>query len=459
MIRTANRQVTDELYRHFIRVFCITVCIGNFACSSSESDELQIDDSSTVFDSESSDSQIGSDALLDDNGTASDTATDMQPDDFLDSASGSAAIPLPDDGDTATDSQTLSPETWTVMIYMAADSDLEAALLADLNELRAVETPQWLNVLILFDRHTALDTSDGNWTGTRLFRVTPGMPSGLERIADPTYLKIGNTGDSDELDMGDGATLDGFLRFAESAYAADHYALILSGHGSGLMKKDFETSSYVPQGICSDASGTTDGMSVQDALAPALQSHEIDVLGFDACLMGMVEVVWAVKDHVQYVIASEANESADGWDYKNWLSDWIERDDRSPRTFAEQQVLSYQNYYTSVVPPFQVTVSVVETSKLSALGDAINGLYAQYALDEFIYQALTFDDVFRDYYDLWSIADLTGDATLKSAIENVVIYNWFSDGEGAPGGLSIMFVERFPNAYLNTSFCQDLDWC
>ena len=399
-------------------------------------------------------------------GNNQDTETDSQ----MDSTESTAASTGTDstdgtsteassDATPGSDSSPMSPATWTVMVYMAADSDLEPDMMIDLDELRAIVAPDWLHILILFDRHPYLDRSDGDWTGTRLYKVNPRMAEGLERLADPEYLELTNAGDIDELDMADGATLEHFIQYSQQSWPADHYALVLSGHGNGWMKKGAGQTSQLPKVICSDFSDNRDGMSVENVLAPLLKSYQIDVLGFDACLMGMIEVAWAVKDNVKYVIASEANETSDGWDFDKWFTSWIASGDYSLTSFLRRQVLSYRNYYSELSPPWQVTISVVDTGRLPALGDAINALVAQYTVSDFISQAMSMDDDYTEYYDLWNIADLVGDSNLKSAIEAAVIFNWYSDGVDTPGGLSIMFLEQFPDDYRQISFCLDLDWC
>ncbi|MBN2716504.1 MAG: hypothetical protein JXX14_11675 [Deltaproteobacteria bacterium] len=437
----------------------------------SDSGGFVLSDTDSARSSDSDSQTTSTDASIDTAGADTLSITDTQ------SATADEDTSLPSDTDTLPDTGTLMNDdtssvnigdsdsevpqyvTWTVMVYMAADSNLEADMLVDLSELASVQTPYWLNILILFDRHEYLDRTDGDWTGTRLFRVNSQVPGGLERLADSVYLGVTDSGDTDELDMGDGNTLDRFIQFSTNAYSADHYALVLSGHGNGWMKKGTDEKTYHPKVICSDDSGNRDGISVQQVLAPLLQSYSIEVLGFDACLMAMVEVAWAVKDTVKYMIASEANESSEGWDFYTWFTEWIKSADYSAESLIKKQVVAYRRYYAETTAPWQVTVSVVDTAMLPALGDAINAFMTTHVPADVVPSAMTFDVDYSEYYDLWHIADLAGDEGLKMAIEAAVIYSWSSNGPQTPGGLSIMFLPTFPDAYLQTSFCQDLDWC
>jgi hypothetical protein len=406
----------------------------------------------------SSDSESGYDTVTDDD-SVSDSQTGVDIDTSSDTASGDSATGMADsDTSTETGSATV-PETWTLMMYMSADSNLEADMLADLAELAAVSVPEWLNILILFDRSAFYDTSDGNWTGTRLFRISPSADGGLERLRDDTFLMLTDEGDNEELDMGDAATLRSFVGFARATYPASHYGLVLSGHGNGWMKKGATSNPPGPRVICTDDSGRNEGILVQRDLKAILHTYEIEIIGFDACLMGMVETAWALKDSVKYMIASEANEASYGWDYLSWITEWVNSSSYSPISLARTQVETYRRYHDTLVPPWLMTMAVVDMEKLDALGSAINDFMASHDPADYVDEAMNFDEMYPEYFDLWHIADLADDVALKAAIEDAVIVFWQSGSDPYPGGLSIMYLEETPDDYRQSSFCKDLDWC
>ena len=47
---------------------------------------------------------------------------------------------------------------------------------------------------------------------------------------------------------------------------------------------------------------------------------KIDIIGFDACLMGMMEVAYQLKEHAEIVVGSEELEPGKGWDYEAIVS-------------------------------------------------------------------------------------------------------------------------------------------
>ena len=58
----------------------------------------------------------------------------------------------------------------TLMIYMAADNDLEPYALQNLGDIKTT-TSERVKTLVLLDRAQGYDETDGNWTDTRLFEA------------------------------------------------------------------------------------------------------------------------------------------------------------------------------------------------------------------------------------------------------------------------------------------------
>ncbi len=382
-----------------------------------------------------------------------------------DSDSSSTDSDIDTDGDTDSDTDTDADTdtepaqgSWTILMYMDADNNLEPFMINDLAELSSVDPPSWLTILILFDRSPDYDTSNGNWSGTRLFRVVGGGQ--VERLADPTFLRVSDTGDSDELNMGDWRTLQKFLQLAAARYPAENYGLFLSGHGNGWQKKGpAQTAASVPKYICTDESSGSASIEIQNELHNLLLQNDIDVLGFDACLMSMVEIAWVMQDCVDFFVASQGNEPAYGWDFVRWFNIW-QGGEPTPRALALSQVNAYQAYHEAQgSAPWQVTMAAVDLARMPALGNAIDDFMSLHDPADFIDPVLTFDEVYNSYYDLWNIADRAGHDGLKAAIEQAVIGQWASEGAFVPGGLSINYADFFGAWYLATPFCQETDWC
>ena len=119
-------------------------------------------------------------------------------------------------------------KTWTVMVFLNGDNNLEGAGIDDINEMEAAVDTSLYDVFVLFDRISGYDNSNGNWTDTRLFRVLPDN--------DPDVINSELIKDCGELNMGDPATIVWFVDTVAQMTNSDYYFLILWNHGSGWDK-------------------------------------------------------------------------------------------------------------------------------------------------------------------------------------------------------------------------------
>ena len=126
------------------------------------------------------------------------------------------------------------PPKLTLVVYMAADNDLESYALSN---LKAMEKASFnnMNVLVLLDRAEGYDETNDNWTDTRLFEITHDDSQGnfiiSKRLRCPN-LSLSATKET-ELDMANPSVLHNFIAFAKSDYEAEKYALVIWGHGTG----------------------------------------------------------------------------------------------------------------------------------------------------------------------------------------------------------------------------------
>ena len=274
---------------------------------------------------------------------------------------------------SCSDSASSYVPSWTIMVYMDGDNNLEPYALADFNEMEQVDTNgHTINVIVLLDRCNGETTADGDWKGTRLYNVlhdTSSSKINSERLADSQYLKITNTGDSDELNMGDPDTLSNFISFGKENYPADYYSLILWDHGSGWRSTNSATltaSEHQPfKAVCIDATSAND-MLLMSEVKQALFGKGLTLIGFDACLMSMVEVAYQLKDCAHYMVASEEVELAIGWYYANFLNYFI-ASGRSPIDLGQSIIDAYalDDYYP---------MSLVDLSSIEAMAGAIDAL-------------------------------------------------------------------------------------
>lgn len=329
---------------------------------------------------------------------------------------------------------------WTVMIYMDGDNNLEGAAIDDFNELEDAGSDANVDIVVQIDRHPVYDTSNGNWDTTKRFYVTAD-PNGYPDITNT--IQSTEIADLGELNMGHPQTLIDFVNWARTTYPADHYLLVLWDHGDGWKttrfaqvaqkKREFRIQKKDPlKGICYD---DTDGdyLSTPD-LSAALNSitsggaNPVDVVGFDACLMAMLEIAYEISPYSSYMVGSEESELFDGWDYQatmNWL---VANPTSTPDVVASQIVIDYMNFYGVLGADTQ---SAIDLSQIPALAGAVNTLAADLInnITTYFYDIRDARDQVEEYMDadfvdLYHLAQLfqteISDPLIQADAQNVM---------------------------------------
>lgn len=200
---------------------------------------------------------------------------------------------------SAEEESAAEPGSWTILTYSIADTDLEPFLMEDLDELGEVGSDAALNLVALVDR--AEDYGDDpvlgldGWVGGQLLEIGQGEATVIEEMG--------------ELNTGDPGVLADFIERGITDYPAENYALLISDHGASW------------PGVGGDESADEDSLTLaelDEALATGLSAagvEQLDLLGFDACLMATYEVASALAPHAQRLLASQELEPGHGWDY------------------------------------------------------------------------------------------------------------------------------------------------
>ncbi len=211
-------------------------------------------------------------------------------------------------------SSDIDKRQWTVMMYMAADNNLEGEAIKDINELESLNLQsKGITILSLLDRSVGHDGTNGDWSDTRLYEIMfdedgeNGVLVSKELASKELALTVGA---ATELDMASANTLKSFLQFGYSQYKAENYALIIWGHGNGWRSITFD-----------NYTNTT--MSLPDfsqALKDGLGDNPLHVLAFDTSFGATIEILWEIKDYSQFFVGSSGVVSSAGWKYKEIFS-------------------------------------------------------------------------------------------------------------------------------------------
>ena len=260
---------------------------------------------------------------------------------------------------------TSNPDTWTFMVYLDADNDLEIYGIHDFFEMSAVGSTSYVNIVVQMDRTPGYDSSYGNWETCKRFLITYGMqPTPANAIAD-----IG------EVNMGDPSTLVDFVSWSVANYPANHYVLDLWDHGGDWY------------GVCWDYSNFYDNIDMIE-LGSALSQIQtdnsglvLDILGFDTCSGGSIEVAYQVYPYAHYMIASEHYIPDEGWNYTGPLLELTSDPNITPARLGDHILHYYSRFYESLKNTSEwymlnesYTLSIVDLSVTASLVAEIDNL-------------------------------------------------------------------------------------
>jgi hypothetical protein len=383
------------------------------------------------------------------------------------------------DADSDADADTeIYPGDVTVMMYEDADNNLEQVLLDDVNEAEAAEIPENINLVVLLDRAEGYSSADGDWTGAKLFRLqhdTEMAAIGSPRLADPEFLGLSaDSPNGEEIDMGSPETLEAFIDFCQQRFPADHYILHISDHGDGWRAEDELPPAHpmLLKGTCSDDS-SGNSLTISHDFPSAMEGKGIAAVSFDACLLGTVEVGWAIKDHCDFFSASVMSVPGTGWEYTETLNTWFQ--DPTPENWVVASVVEFENYYGG---EGNVGFSAVDLTAMDAFGEALSGFLAaaeeadsgalQTAKnDAFTPQWFGWDGMvdFGDFIDRCrsAVGEEVTDALLVE-FESMIISMWYSENLPDVNGLSIYAPRElwgyggYDEAYDETPFAIDTEW-
>jgi hypothetical protein len=239
---------------------------------------------------------------------------------------------------------------WTFMVFLNADNNLDSFGVGDLKEMTVGGgSNEHLNIVCLLDREHGPAT---------LYYVTK---DGAEAVKD-----------MGEIDMGDYKEYVKFVVETARAYPAKHYCSVVWNHGSGWKDANGE----IIKGISyDDQSGnhiTTNQLTVALNEIENALGKKLDVFCFDACLMQMIEVAYAMKDGCDYLVASEETEPGQGYPYKEIIENFGKG--LNPEQVAKLVVKEFSaSYNGGSAGNSSTTQSALKCSEINGLRDAING--------------------------------------------------------------------------------------
>jgi hypothetical protein len=286
------------------------------------------------------------------------------------------------------------------MVFLNAKNNLEKDAFLNFSQIARVGSDDKVNVLVEFGRpKNHYYSADANpWSGVRRFRVMKGMLP----VAENAVQDLG------EADMGVGQTLADFVVWSHCFYPAEHSMLVIWDHGQGwrlqlassmtdralaahaqTFAADSSRSTIRPGTSSSPILGGIKSVSfdedtgnilynrdIQNSLTTVLKGAKLDVIGFDACLMSMLETAYAMRNVADVFIGSEEEEPGEGWNYEKWLAK-LHLDSQANRAdrlnVAADVVNAYEETYGS--GPTGTTLSALDLANIKHIADSL-GMFA-----------------------------------------------------------------------------------
>lgn len=276
---------------------------------------------------------------------------------------------------------------WTILIYMNGKNNLEPFAIEDFAEIAAVGSTSKVSFVVQMgrplvradDQAAYTDVFDG-WSGARRFLVTKDQ-------TPATGQQVEIVGDG-EVDMGAPETLEAFLKWGKAKYPAKRYAVVIWNHGQGyrLMATAPGTKRVVMQAPStsnqrtrpahravsqdSDTGSIIYNVDVRASLAHSF-GGELKLVGFDACLMSMIETAYELKDVTPLMVASEELEPGQGWNYSSLAEAITKAPTSDENALASMIIASYRDNYRD---SDDTTLSTLRSDKVAAVATELSSL-------------------------------------------------------------------------------------
>ncbi len=293
----------------------------------------------------------------------------------------------------------MNQKEWTIMIYMAGDNNLAVDMAYAMEQIKGVaatgaDSP---NLFVYYDGNSpAIPTlycdfsEPGKARYVRSYKVpnkqyqVPKKEN--ENAANPRSILNFVDWCVNKVEVEN----DGEITFGRRA---QKYALIFSGHSLGFQDiglfkdetsgKSMKMSEFylLLQGLVSgkkelqEIAQANNWLDDEREIENELLGQKLDLLGFDSCVMGMLEVGYQFNHVAKTMIASEGSVPSAGWTYAKILGCLTREHDVDTRGVAElfvREFIRSQDSYT--VGGVSVDMAAWDLGRFNRLADAFDEL-------------------------------------------------------------------------------------
>lgn len=384
-----------------------------------------------------------------------------------------------------------------LIVYSAGFNSLSNYLKDDITELKNGYIPSSKGKEVLLVASKTCERSGDYRTQTEpvLFRISKDGRKGQQVVLDTLMTLPRGTV------MADSGTMAALLSYISEKFPSKSYGMIFSSHATGWLPEGYfsnpgmfdnkgadqsrrRNDGLVPyyekpldpslppvrsagqEVYVVDGKRYTKEMEIED-LAAAVTVH-MDYILFDACLMGGIEVAYALRNVTDFVGVAPTEVLAEGIDYSTVASRLLLETPAAP-----QKVCSdfYDTYDRKTGQSRSATISYIDCRKLGDLAGVCRELFGKYGdvisvMDADNVQGYFYDSAHHWHYDLYDIVAKAGAdpeelARLQEALDKCVTYkaatpSFFQTRIETYSGLS-MYLPSDGSPYLN-EYYKTLSW-
>lgn len=348
----------------------------------------------------------------------------------------------------------VSPEKAQVMIlYSAGFNSLSAALEDDVNDMKSGYLPlvgSMSKAVLVYSRRLSETGRYTDRTPSYLIRLSV---DGWGKVISDTLKTWPETDEAVSA-----STMTDVLETVKGLYPHASYGMVFSSHGSGWLPSGYYSTGKITAGtaglqavpyidpnsdgsmprvksigIDNITSRNTYEMEIE-TFAQALPM-KFDYIIIDACLMGCIEVAYALKDKCDKLVFSQAEVLEDGLcDYTTLTQRVLKPVVPDLYNLCED---SYRHYKNQDDPIYRsLTISMIDCTRLDGLAESCKSLFSKYRNQISLVNAANVQGYFRArkhwFYDLTDILRQSGvpeaDMTdYNKAMSDCVLYNAATD--------------------------------
>jgi len=263
---------------------------------------------------------------------------------------------------SARNTRSLPRKPWAFIAYIAGDNNLSDDGIEDIEEMTREGTDRTAYTGVEID-------TIGEHDGSVRYEICGPDATGVPHRMVIERLNERNTGDP--------RTLIAFLEWGLRRFSASNRIVVVWGHGTGFRtprRRDIA-------GDDSAGSLARSSLSIPDlerafyraGIGSRHSFGKLRILGFDACLMAMLEIAHHLRDQAEYIVGSQELEPGFGWPYNRVVARLKGRP--TPRKLARAIVDEYVKSYRRSGET-GITQSAIETAKTPAVVRALHELGA-----------------------------------------------------------------------------------